>query len=358
MSARDRDPRGWPCPTGAEMRAIDGDAIARLGIPGRTLMETAGRAVAEAIARFYPQCRRPLVVCGAGNNGGDGYVAARVLAEQGRAPRVLEPRRLERQSPESKANRDLCLAGGIELDSDPAGLLLGCDLIVDAVFGVGPRAAGRRRGRRDLPAAGGERPADRLGRPSLRRLERHGPSAGRRARARLHRHARPAQARARAAAERRARGRGGHRAAAGLGRARERAPAPAHPRRGARRSCRRARCSDTRAPSATRSSSAARSARPAPRSCSALGALRSGVGLVDDRRAARAGADLRERAARAHVRAARRRRRGRARAPPRRRAPARGRPRATRSCSAPGSASARARRRSRARSRHGPVSRP
>jgi hydroxyethylthiazole kinase-like uncharacterized protein yjeF len=132
-----RDLRGWPCPTGAEMRAIDGDAIARLGIPGRTLMETAGRAVAEAIARFYPHCRRPLVVCGAGNNGGDGYVAARVLAEQGRTPRVVEPRRLERQSPESKANRDLCLAGGIELGSDPAGLLLGCDLIVDAVFGVG-----------------------------------------------------------------------------------------------------------------------------------------------------------------------------------------------------------------------------
>ena len=42
-----RDPRGWPCPTGAEMRAIDADAIARLGIPSRTLMESAGRAVAD-----------------------------------------------------------------------------------------------------------------------------------------------------------------------------------------------------------------------------------------------------------------------------------------------------------------------
>jgi len=139
-----RDPRGWPCPTGAEMRAIDADAIARLGIPGRTLMESAGRAVAEAIARRYPEKCRPLVACGSGNNGGDGYVIARVLASQGRGvvPRVLEPARLERQSPESKANRDLLAAAGIEcLRAEGAteirAALAGCDLIVDAVFGVG-----------------------------------------------------------------------------------------------------------------------------------------------------------------------------------------------------------------------------
>lgn len=139
-----RDPRGWPCPTGAEMRAIDADAIARLGVPGRTLMETAGRAVAGAIARHYPEKCRPLVACGAGNNGGDGYVIARVLAEQGRGvvPRVLEPARLERQSPESKANRDLLAAGNVEcLRADDVAAvraaLEGCDLVVDAVFGVG-----------------------------------------------------------------------------------------------------------------------------------------------------------------------------------------------------------------------------
>jgi NAD(P)H-hydrate epimerase len=139
-----RDPRGWPCPTGAEMRAIDGDAIARLGIPSRTLMESAGRAVAEAFASHYPGKRRPLVACGAGNNGGDGYVVARVLAEQGRGvtPRVLELPDLSRQSPESKANRDLVLAAGIEClaatdERAVRAALAGCDSIVDGVFGVG-----------------------------------------------------------------------------------------------------------------------------------------------------------------------------------------------------------------------------
>lgn len=62
-----------------EMLAIDA-ASARAGVPTRTLMENAGRAVAEAIARRYPQ-QPTAVLCGPGNNGGDGWVAARVLHE-------------------------------------------------------------------------------------------------------------------------------------------------------------------------------------------------------------------------------------------------------------------------------------
>src|ERR1700675_3600290 len=56
------------------------------GIPGIALMENAGRAVADAVTRRWS--RRPLVVlCGPGNNGGDGVVAARILAERGWAGR-------------------------------------------------------------------------------------------------------------------------------------------------------------------------------------------------------------------------------------------------------------------------------
>src|ERR1051325_8353245 len=52
------------------------------GVAGITLMENAGRAVADAVARRWS--RRPiLVLCGPGNNGGDGFVAARILAERG-----------------------------------------------------------------------------------------------------------------------------------------------------------------------------------------------------------------------------------------------------------------------------------
>jgi NAD(P)H-hydrate epimerase len=126
------------------MRAIDRDAIERLGLPGRTLMETAGRAVAEAIARFHPQCLRPLVACGGGNNGGDGYVIARVLAEQGRgvAPLVLDLAKPESQSPEAKANRELLEPAGVRTlragsAAELANALASCDLVVDAVLGVG-----------------------------------------------------------------------------------------------------------------------------------------------------------------------------------------------------------------------------
>lgn len=67
--------------TVSQMRAID-QASARAGIATRTLMENAGRAVAEAVAqRFSP--RPTAVLCGPGNNGGDGWVAARALKEKG-----------------------------------------------------------------------------------------------------------------------------------------------------------------------------------------------------------------------------------------------------------------------------------
>ncbi len=66
----------------AEMRAAEVSAIAT-GTPGRALMERAGRAVADRVARSAGREARVLVLCGPGNNGGDGFVAARVLAGRG-----------------------------------------------------------------------------------------------------------------------------------------------------------------------------------------------------------------------------------------------------------------------------------
>ena len=73
----------------AQMRAADA-AAADAGIPGRTLMAAAGAAVATMVTDLFPACRHVLVLCGKGNNGGDGYVAALRLREAGVTLTVLE----------------------------------------------------------------------------------------------------------------------------------------------------------------------------------------------------------------------------------------------------------------------------
>src|SRR5712671_5215363 len=71
----------------AEMAEADQLTIAG-GVAGMALMEAAGRAVADALSR-HPTGSRVVVVAGPGNNGGDGFVAARILSEQGFEVRVL-----------------------------------------------------------------------------------------------------------------------------------------------------------------------------------------------------------------------------------------------------------------------------
>lgn len=78
-----------PLPTATEMRALDEDTIARLGIPGGILMESAGRGVVTVLHQLHDATKinlgqaQILVIAGPGNNGGDGMVIARYLHEQG-----------------------------------------------------------------------------------------------------------------------------------------------------------------------------------------------------------------------------------------------------------------------------------
>jgi ADP-dependent NAD(P)H-hydrate dehydratase / NAD(P)H-hydrate epimerase len=75
--------------TAAEMREIDRLTSEKFGVPSLKLMENAGMAVAEFVRERYPQASRIAVICGKGNNGGDGFVAARHLHLAGKVVEVL-----------------------------------------------------------------------------------------------------------------------------------------------------------------------------------------------------------------------------------------------------------------------------
>src|SRR5271157_6549678 len=77
--------------TAAEMREVDRLTTERYGIPGLTLMENAGKSVAQFIQQRFPHLERKRIVilCGRGNNGGDGFVVARHLLDMGARPVVF-----------------------------------------------------------------------------------------------------------------------------------------------------------------------------------------------------------------------------------------------------------------------------
>jgi NAD(P)H-hydrate epimerase len=133
-----------PVVTAAEMRALDRATIDEVGIPGLTLMETAGRAVAAAAARMTGR-GHVAVVCGPGNNGGDGFVAARVLRELGYdAVCYLAVPRAAVQGDAAAHLAILERAGGVVRAIDTAEKLgelgdaiAGAPLAIDALFGTG-----------------------------------------------------------------------------------------------------------------------------------------------------------------------------------------------------------------------------
>ncbi|MEQ8321532.1 MAG: NAD(P)H-hydrate dehydratase [Rhodospirillales bacterium] len=118
--------------TVAQMGAADRAAIAS-GVPGMTLMERAGRAVAERAQRLAG--KRPIVVlCGPGNNGGDGYVAARYLKNRGYRVRIAALGDPQKLTGDALANYKRW-QGTVE-PMAPMVLEEGC-ILIDALFGAG-----------------------------------------------------------------------------------------------------------------------------------------------------------------------------------------------------------------------------
>ena len=131
-----------PVLSAAEAGEWDRLARERSKIPSRVLMESAGRAVAAAIAREYkPRLTSGVVVvCGPGNNGGDGFVAARALAALGVGVTAVaipgEP------SADCRENRLLAEASGVRVVG-PADDWGSCGVVVDALLGTGAKGAPR-----------------------------------------------------------------------------------------------------------------------------------------------------------------------------------------------------------------------
>jgi NAD(P)H-hydrate epimerase len=119
----------------AEMGRADAAAIAG-GVPGRTLMDNAGRAVADAV-RVHFSPRSVLVLCGPGNNGGDGFVAARYLSDAGWSVRVALLGDRAALRGDAAAHAALWTGEVIPLSDTAADLVTSAGVVIDALFGAG-----------------------------------------------------------------------------------------------------------------------------------------------------------------------------------------------------------------------------
>jgi len=134
-----------PLPDAETMRAVDRWAIDERGVPSLDLMERAGAAVARTVERIAPD--GPVaVVCGKGNNGGDGLVVARLLRDAGRQVAVLCVAPVQEFSGDARVNLDrlrgdrpqlLANAGQDGLDQTVARTIGAAAVLVDALLGTG-----------------------------------------------------------------------------------------------------------------------------------------------------------------------------------------------------------------------------
>ncbi len=137
--------------TAQQVRRLDEVAISGHGIPGIKLMQRAGRAICDEIAGKFPAAKRWLVLCGAGNNGGDGYIAAALAQQAGlkvevwalKAPRALggDARLAAQQWLEVGGEVHAWSAHGQKFAASARGAE--CDLIIDALLGTGLDSAPR-----------------------------------------------------------------------------------------------------------------------------------------------------------------------------------------------------------------------
>ncbi|MCU0761027.1 MAG: NAD(P)H-hydrate dehydratase [Steroidobacteraceae bacterium] len=121
-----------------QVRELDEHAIRERGVAGYTLMKRAGEASLRMMRTRWPMAHQVVIVCGAGNNAGDGYVLARFAQAAGLEVRVLaaaDPQRLRGDA--RRAWQDFVASSGVVQPFGDAAALAAGDVVVDAILGIG-----------------------------------------------------------------------------------------------------------------------------------------------------------------------------------------------------------------------------
>ena len=120
-----------------QVAALDRYAIERLGVPGMQLMERAGRIAYEALRAAWPDRRELLVLCGSGNNGGDGYVVADLARLDGLSVDLIQMGDPDALNGDARTAAERFLAGGGRRRAFGGDLGVVAPVVVDALLGTG-----------------------------------------------------------------------------------------------------------------------------------------------------------------------------------------------------------------------------
>lgn len=120
-----------------QVRALDDHAIEVAGVPGYTLMKRAGEASLRVLRSRWPMARRIVIVCGGGNNGGDGYAIARFAQASGLGVTVLAAVPHDALRGDAQRAAEDYLGSGGQAQPFDAALLTQGEVIVDALLGIG-----------------------------------------------------------------------------------------------------------------------------------------------------------------------------------------------------------------------------
>ena len=123
--------------TAAQVRELDRIAIEEFSIPGITLMESAGGAAYQLMRSKWPDAKTILILCGPGNNGGDGYILARLAKEDGLAVKLQLIGDHTKLAGDALLAAERCIASGLKSMAYSKEDLSKADVIVDALLGTG-----------------------------------------------------------------------------------------------------------------------------------------------------------------------------------------------------------------------------